>query len=68
MVEPILGGRPEFGWSQLRKQIHMVVVALAEPGSAGCIDLTDRMEGFTKWLENNKKRCSTKSRILKAEI
>ena len=27
----------------------------AEPGSAGCIDLTDQIDGFTKWFENNKK-------------
>ncbi len=26
-----------------------------EPGSAGCIDLTDQMSGFTNWFENNKK-------------
>lgn len=27
----------------------------AVPGSAGCIDLTHSMDGFTKWFENNKK-------------
>ncbi|MBQ7185208.1 MAG: DUF2778 domain-containing protein [Alphaproteobacteria bacterium] len=27
----------------------------AEPGSAGCIDLTDQIDDFTKWFENNKK-------------
>lgn len=25
----------------------------AEPGSAGCIDLTSSMDNFTKWFENN---------------
>lgn len=55
----------EYGWGKYRVWIEpsketktygrkgFAIHGGAEPGSAGCIDLTSQMDDFTKWFKNN---------------